>query len=60
MFAPPSSPVSNIVGTTNADQSTSTKLNDDLINLDTTISNIGEILTDPLGGVSKILLQINL
>ena len=59
MFAPPSSPVNNIVGTTNADQSTTTKLTDNLIDLDTTISNIGEILTDPLGGVSKILAQIN-
>lgn len=61
MFAPPSpkGPVSNIVGTTNADQSTTTKITDNLIDLDTTISNIGEILTDPLGGVSKILGQIN-
>lgn len=61
MFAPPSPKgnVSNIVGTTNSDQSTTTKITDNLIDLDQTISNIGEILTDPLGGVSKILGQIN-
>jgi|688.fasta_scaffold53351_2 hypothetical protein len=61
MFAPqsPKGNVSNIVGTTNSDQSTTTKITDNLIDLDQTISNIGEILTDPLGGVSKILGQIN-
>jgi hypothetical protein len=59
MFAPPPSPVSNIVGTTNVDQSTSTKLSDELINLDTTISNLGTLFTDPFNGITSILDQVN-
>jgi hypothetical protein len=59
MFAPPPSPVSNIVGTTNVDQSTSTKLSDELLNLDTTISNLGTLFTDPFKGIGSILSQVN-
>ena len=61
MFAPPSpqAPVNNIVGTTNVDQTTTTKITDNLIDLDQTISNLGQVLTDPLGGISKILDQVN-
>jgi hypothetical protein len=61
MFAPPSpqGPVNSIVGTTNVDQTTTTKITDNLIDLDQTISNLGQVLTDPLGGISKILDQVN-
>jgi hypothetical protein len=52
-------PVNNIVGTTNADQSTSTKLSDELLNLDTTITNLGTLFTDPFKGIGAILTQVN-
>ena len=51
--------INNIVGTTNADQSTSTKLSDELLNLDTTITNLGTLFTDPFKGIGAILTQVN-
>jgi len=59
MFAPPSSNPKTPLGTVNSDQSTSTKLQDELINLDTVITDMQLLITDPLQGISNIVGTLN-
>jgi len=59
MFAPPSSNPKTPLGTVNSDQSTSTKLQDELINLDTVITDMQLLITDPLKGISNIVGTLN-
>jgi len=47
------------LGTVNSDQSTSTKLQDELINLDTVITDMQLLITDPLKGISNIVGTLN-
>ena len=59
MFAPKSPNPKTPLGTVDSDQSTSTKLQDELINLDTVITDMQLLITDPLKGISNIVGTLN-
>ena len=59
MFAPKSPNPKTPLGTVDSDQSTSTKLQDELINLDTVITDMQLLITDPLQGISNIVGTLN-
>lgn len=59
MFAPSSPNPKTPLGTVDSDKSTTTKLSDELINLDTVITDMQLLITDPLKGISNIVGTLN-